>query len=75
MKEIIFSVNQQKREMFFLTMSLTLAIILNIIGTLAYETPLSEFFTEWPHVLLITGVVYAIVIRVIMYLVQSIVNK
>jgi hypothetical protein len=77
MKEIIISVQQQKREMFFLAVSLTIAIILNILGILIYETPFTEFFTELPYVVVITMFIYAVtvVVRLIIHFVKSIINK
>jgi len=77
MKEIIITVKQQKREIFFLLLSLFISLILNVLGIIIYKTPFTEFFTELPNVLVITLFFYIVTvgIRIGILTIKSIIKK
>ncbi len=60
MKDTIITVAQKQREMIILLSCFAIAMILNIIGILKYDTSWKELVTQLHVVLLVTAVLYAI---------------
>ena len=73
MKDIKFTVKQQKREIGFILGSLFLAIVINIGAIICYGTEWKELYTQWFAVLAVTVVFYflTILFRFILWLIKG----
>jgi hypothetical protein len=60
MKDTVITAAQKKKEIIILASCFAIAVILNIIGILKYNTPWKELVTQLHVVLLVTAVLYAI---------------
>jgi uncharacterized membrane protein YbhN (UPF0104 family) len=67
MRDILFTVKQQKREIGYIVASLFLAIGVNIFSIIKYDTEWKELYSQWLTTLLVAVSLYFIIaiIRVI----------
>jgi len=72
MKDIKFTVKQQKREIVYILVCLLLAFVINIISIMSYQTEWKELYTQWFPVLILTFLFYFLftVIRLIINLLR-----
>ncbi len=77
MKDIQFTVKQQKREIWFVLVSLLLAIGVNVYAIIAYGTEWKELYTQWFAALVLAIVIYFVLalFRYIFWLVSRKVVK
>ncbi|MCK9344290.1 MAG: hypothetical protein M0P33_10325 [Massilibacteroides sp.] len=69
MKDIIITTQRQKTELKFILISFVLALVVNAIGVLLYDTQWCELYTQWLWDLIFTGLIYgaSIVIRLMIH--------
>ncbi len=58
MKDIVITVNRQKREIVYILSSILLAVGVNIYAIISYGTSFSELYTEWFTVLVLAVAIY-----------------
>ena len=77
MRDIVFSVKQQKREINILLACIILAYLLNLISIVVFSTKWSELWTESLWVLILTGGLYglSIVLRLFWYGGRRLISK
>jgi len=77
MKDILFTVKQQKRELKFIIVSLILAIGVNIGSIIYYGTEWKELYTQWFVVFLVAALFYgfSIFVRLIFRLIYAKMRK
>ena len=61
MKDILFTVKQQKREIAFILTSILLATGVNAYAIISYGTEWKELYTQWFKVLFLTALFYIII--------------
>lgn len=73
MKDILFSVKQQKTELKLFAACLLLAYLLNILSIVAYGTEWSELWTQSFWMLLIGGGLYglSVVVRLLWFVYEN----
>jgi hypothetical protein len=73
MKDLIFTVKKQKRELFVFLLCFVVAFTLNVIAILIYKTQWSELITSIGYVFCLGFVIYAIIvlIRLIVYFIYT----
>jgi len=64
MKDIVFTVKQQKREIIYILACLFLALGVNIYAIISYETEWKELYTQWFVMLILTVVFYFLILLV-----------
>lgn len=77
MKDILFTVKQQKREIMYIVASLLLAIIVNVFAILYYGTEWKELYTQWFAIFVLAMVFYflTVLLRLILWLILSCIKK
>ena len=73
MKDILFTVKQQKREIGYILACLLLAVGVNIYAIISYGTEWKELYTQWLAVLAMTVVFYflTLIFRLIFRLIKK----
>ena len=68
MKEIVFTVKQQKKEFVYILVCFLLAVGINVYAILSYGTEWKELYTQWFTVLVLFAAFYGltVVIRLIL---------
>jgi hypothetical protein len=61
MKDILFTVKQQKREICYIAASLLLAFGVNIFSVIKYGTEWKELYTQWLAMILIAVLFYFVI--------------
>jgi len=71
MKDILFTVKQQKREIMCVVASLFLAIVVNVFAILFYGTEWKELYTQWFAMLLVAVAFYflSVLFRLIFWII------
>ena len=64
MKDIHFTVKQQKKEIGYILVSFLIAIGVNIYAIIIYGTEWKELYTQWFMVLVLTAVFYFLILLV-----------
>jgi len=71
MKDILFTVKQQKREIMYIVACLLLAIGVNVGAIICYGTEWKELYTQWFAMLALAVVFYCLIafIRFVFWLI------
>ena len=77
MKDILFTVKQQKREIWFISASFLLATVVNMYAIILYGTEWKELYTQWFTLLVLTVFFYIVfgIFRLIYWLILYISQK
>ena len=77
MKDILFTVKQQKKESAFIIFSLTLAICVNIYAIIIHNTEWKELYTQWFTVIVLSMFFYVVIgiFRILYWLLAKILNS
>ena len=77
MKDILFTVKQQKREIRFIAASILLATGVNIYAIIYYNTEWKELYTQWFTVLVLSVFFYIVfaIFRLMIGIIQRLNNK
>ena len=62
MKDILFTVKQQKREIGYILASLFLAFGVNIYSIIKYNTEWEELYSQWLAMLVVAAIIYLCII-------------
>ena len=73
MKDIQFTVKQQKREIYYILACLLLAVLFNVFAIISYDTEWKELYTQWFTVILLAIIFYFLVTicRLIFWLISE----
>ena len=77
MKDILFTVKQQKREIIFIAASFVLAVCVNIYAIVLHSTEWNELYTQWFTVIVLAVFFYVLfaIFRVLYWLILKIYRK
>jgi F0F1-type ATP synthase membrane subunit a len=64
MKDIIFKVKQQKKELIIFFTCFLFALFLNIYSIIAYQTHWNELYSQWQIVILLSFAIYLLVLLI-----------
>lgn len=77
MKDILFTVKQQKMEIIYVAVSLILAISVNIYAIISYGTEWKELYSQWFTMLVLAVFFYFVIalFRFLYWLISRLISK